>query len=56
MKAKSQKKKTQKSQPTNKKTKPKKDKTHDFFTSACLWKDRKIDAEKLRKEAWKISR
>ena len=31
-------------------------KTYDFFTSAGLWKDRKIDAEKLRNEAWKIPR
>ena len=34
---------------------PAKDNTHDFFSSAGLWKDRDISQESLRKEAWKRS-
>ena len=29
--------------------------THDFFSSAGLWKDRDISQENLRKKAWKRS-
>jgi len=27
---------------------------HDFFKSEGIWKDRNIDANSLRNEAWKI--
>jgi len=30
-------------------------KKYDFFESAGLWKNRDIDSQKLRKEAWKKS-
>ncbi len=29
--------------------------THDFFSSAGLWKDRDISQESIRKQAWKRS-
>lgn len=31
----------------------KQDKEYDFFQSAGMWKDRNIDANQLRKNAWK---
>jgi len=30
----------------------KKDEDYNFFASAGLWKNREIDAEKLRRQAW----
>jgi hypothetical protein len=36
-------------------TKEKKADHYDFFASAGLWKDRDIDANQLRKQAWKRS-
>jgi hypothetical protein len=33
-----------------------KPKEHDFFASAGLWKNRDIDADKLRENAWKRNR
>jgi hypothetical protein len=37
-------------------TKEKKTDHYDFFASAGFWKDRDIDANKLRGQAWKINR
>ncbi|HEX6981557.1 MAG TPA: hypothetical protein VF181_02245 [Balneolaceae bacterium] len=34
------------------KSSQKQDENYDFFASAGLWKNREINAEKLRKQAW----
>lgn len=34
------------------KSEEKKNEDYDFFASAGLWKDRKINAEQLRSQAW----
>jgi hypothetical protein len=35
-----------------KKSGQKKDENYDFFASAGMWKNRKINAEQLRRQAW----
>ncbi len=35
------------------KTKPKSKQKYDFFSSAGLWSGRDVDADELRKKAWK---
>lgn len=34
------------------KTEPKQDENYNFFESAGMWKNREIDAEQLRRQAW----
>ncbi|OGU91525.1 MAG: hypothetical protein A2475_01050 [Ignavibacteria bacterium RIFOXYC2_FULL_35_21] len=38
----------------NGKTKKRKNGKHDIFMSAGMWKNRSIDADELRKQAWKL--